>query len=335
MKVQQNISLKNYNTFGIDAVASKFVIINTIEELTAVISANSSFFILGGGSNVLFTKELIPYVIQINLRGIDIVLTNTNEVEIKVAAGENWHQFVMWCIEQNFGGLENLALIPGNVGACPIQNIGAYGVEVKDNIVCVETIELSTLEKHIFKNDECNFNYRDSVFKNHLKGKHIITAVTFKLTTQNHQLKLDYGAITEELKRNNIVNPSIKDVAKTVISIRESKLPDPKIIGNGGSFFKNPVISLDHFKKLKTKYPHIPSYNVSETMIKIPAGWLIEEAGLKGYKIGDAGVHKNQALVLVNYGNSTGKELINLAKFVQNTIKENFQIELEIEVNIL
>lgn len=334
MKSQKNISLKPYNTFGINVVAQQFISATTIDELVTIIQKNASFFILGGGSNILFTKTPIPLVIHLNIKGINIQKYLDDEVFIKVAAGEEWHTFVLWCLENNFGGLENLSLIPGNVGASPIQNIGAYGVEVKDTIVAVETLEIATLKTHIFLNTECKFGYRDSIFKTALKGKHIITAVTFKLKHKNHQLHIDYGAINEELIKKNVLNPTIKDISDAVILIRESKLPNPKEIGNGGSFFKNPVISFHHFQKLQEKYPTIPHYKISETEVKIPAGWLIEQAGFKGFKKGNAGVHAKQALVLVNFGNATGAEILDLATEIQASIKIHFDINLEIEVNI-
>ena len=335
MNIQKNISLKPYNTFGIDAIAKQFVSVSTIYELEEVIKDHSSFLILGGGSNVLFTNEVIPFVIHLNLKGIDILNYSDDYVFIKVAAGENWHSFILWCIEHHFGGIENLSLIPGNVGASPIQNIGAYGVEVKDCIDEVETLEISTLEKHVFKNSDCQFGYRDSIFKNELKGKHIITSVIFKLTTKNHILNTAYGAIGEALSEKGITKPSIKDISNTVISIRESKLPNPKEIGNGGSFFKNPVISSQHFKELQNKYITIPYYIVSESVVKIPAGWLIEQAGFKGLKKRNSGVHSKQALVLINYGNAKGIEILELANEIQDSIFKMFNISLEIEVNII
>ncbi|MDH3381437.1 MAG: UDP-N-acetylmuramate dehydrogenase [Flavobacteriaceae bacterium] len=335
MNIQKNISLKPYNTFGIDAIAKQFVSVSTINELEEVIKDHSSFLILGGGSNVLFTNEVIPFVIHLNLKGIDILNYSDDYVFIKVAAGENWHSFILWCIEHHFGGIENLSLIPGNVGASPIQNIGAYGVEVKDCIDEVETLEISTLEKHVFKNSDCQFGYRDSIFKNELKGKHIITSVIFKLTTKNHILNTAYGAIGEALSEKGITKPSIKDISNTVISIRESKLPNPKEIGNGGSFFKNPVISSQHFKELQNKYITIPYYIVSESVVKIPAGWLIEQAGFKGLKKRNSGVHSKQALVLINYGNAKGIEILELANEIQDSIFKMFNISLEIEVNII
>ena len=334
MNIQKNISLKPFNTFGIDAVAQQFISISSVEELKEVIKKNATFFILGGGSNILFTKEQIPYVIHLNIKAIEIINYADEDVFVKVAAGEEWHSFVLWCIEHDFGGLENLSLIPGNVGASPIQNIGAYGVEVKDIIEEVETLEIATLQKKVFSNSDCKFGYRDSIFKKELKGKYIITAVTFKLKTRNHNLHINYGAIGEELIKNNISNPTIKDISNSVIAIRESKLPNPSAIGNGGSFFKNPVINIQHFQELQQKYPTIPHYSVSETEVKIPAGWIIEQAGLKGIKKGNTGVHSEQALVIVNYGNATGAEILSLSTEIQIAIKAFFDINLEIEVNI-
>ncbi len=335
MPIQKNISLKPFNTFGISTIAENFVVVSTIQELKAFLKNTPTFLILSGGSNILFTQETIPWVVHLNLKGISIVKQTGKEVLLKVAAGENWHSFVLWCIHQNFGGLENLSLIPGNVGPSPIQNIGAYGVEVKDVITEVETIEIATLKTHIFSNEDCNFGYRNSIFKNELKGKHIITSVTFSLKTVDHILNTNYGAIQDELIKKHIKNPTIKDISDVVIFIRNSKLPNPEEIGNSGSFFKNPVISKSHFQKLHAQFSKMPHYRISASEVKIPAGWLIEHAGYKGYRKGDAGVHKNQALVLVNYGNATGKEVLALATKIQETIKNTFEITLEIEINII
>ena len=238
-------------------------------------------------------------------------------------------------MENNYGGIENLSLIPGNVGTSPIQNIGAYGVELKDVFVECEAIHIQTLEKKVFTKEDCQFGYRNSVFKNEVKGQYIITSVTFQLSKKNHQLKTDYGAILNELDKKGISKPTIKDVSDVIISIRERKLPNPKEIGNSGSFFKNPIISISAFEKLQEKYPEIPSYKISEAEVKVPAGWLIDQAGFKGYRNGDAGVHKNQALVLVNYGNATGEEIFELAEFIQEKIKKKFEVDLEMEVNII
>jgi UDP-N-acetylmuramate dehydrogenase len=333
LKIQQNISLKNYNTFGIDAFAKQFIEVNSIQELKEITSKEKDVFLLGGGSNMLLTSNIEKLVVHLNLKGIIVSDTNKNSVFVTAEAGENWHEFVLWCISQNYGGLENLSLIPGNVGTSPIQNIGAYGIEIKDSFHQLEALEIETGKIKTFKKEDCNFGYRNSVFKNELKGKFIIINVTFKLTKENHNTNTSYGAITALL--SSIEKPTIKDISNTIISIRESKLPDPKEIGNSGSFFKNPVIDLNLFQKLQKKYPSIPNYIISENEIKIPAGWLIEQCGFKGKRFGDAGVHKNQALVLVNYNNATGKEIYELAQKIQQTVKDTFGIPLEIEVNII
>ena len=335
MKIQQNISLKNYNTFGIDATASRFASVNSIADLLDILTKEQNLFVLGGGSNLLLTDNLNTLTLHIDLKGIDIIEETENDIFVKVQAGENWHDFVLWCIENGFGGLENLSLIPGNVGTSPIQNIGAYGVEIKDCFYKLEAIEIATQKSRVFTKDECEFGYRNSVFKNELKGKYIITSVIFKLTKKNHQLNYSYGAIQTELEKRGINNPSIKDISDVVIDIRNSKLPNPKEIGNSGSFFKNPVISNSKFQELKNKHQTIPSYQISETEVKVPAGWLIEQCGFKGKRFGDAGVHEKQALVLVNYGNATGQEIYALAKKIQQTVLDTFGIDLAIEVNVV
>lgn len=337
MHIQQNISLKPFNTFGIDAKAKYFVSINSITELKEVLQSKDypDKFILGGGSNMLLTKDIKALVIHINIKGIEILSEKNDIVLVKANAGENWHEFVLWCLKHNFGGIENLSLIPGNVGSAPIQNIGAYGVELKDVFVSCEAIEVNSLELKTFTNKECKFDYRESIFKQDAKGKFIITSVTFQLSKDKHLLHTEYGAISNQLKEMNIENPTIQDVSKAVIAIRQSKLPDPKEIGNSGSFFKNPIISTQHFNSLKTIFPDIPSYNVSEKEVKVPAGWLIEKAGFKGKTFGNYGVHKHQALVLVNYGGATGKDILKLAKLIQKTVKQIFNIEIETEVNII
>lgn len=284
---------------------------------------------------MLLTKDIENLVVHIDIKGISIDKENENEVYITVNAGENWHEFVLWCVENNFGGIENLSLIPGNVGTCPIQNIGAYGVEVKDTITKVEALEIETGKLVSFTNEECNFAYRNSIFKNEIKDTYIITSVSFRLTRNTHKLNTSYGAIETELTSKEIQKPTLKNISDAVIAIRKSKLPDPKEIGNSGSFFKNPVISKTQFLKLQKEYPSIPSYAVSDTEIKIPAGWLIEQAGFKGKRYGNYGVHEKQALVLVNYGNATGLEIYQLAQEIQKTILRKFGVILEIEVNIL
>lgn len=335
MDIHQNISLKPYNTFGIDVKARQFVDIRSLNDLQKVINAEKSFFILSGGSNLLLTKDVDKLVIHLNTKGIAVIQETNNDVFIKVQAGENWHEFVLWCIDHNYGGIENLSLIPGNVGTAPIQNIGAYGVELKDVMHDLEALEITTVNTKVFTNKDCEFGYRNSIFKNELKGRYIITGVTFKLTKNTHKLNSSYGAIQSELDRSNIINPSIKDISEAVIKIRQSKLPDPKEIGNSGSFFKNPIISKDDFKKLQKTYPDAPHYVVSNKEVKVPAGWLVEQCGFKGKRFGDAGVHKKQALVLVNYDNATGEDILKLAKKIQKTVLEKFKIHLEAEVNII
>jgi len=335
LNIQENISLKEYNTFGIDVNAKRFVSITSVYQLQQLIKEEKDIFLISGGSNMLLTKDIETLVVHINFKGISIDQQNHNDVYITVNAGENWHEFVLWCVSLNYGGLENLSLIPGNVGTCPIQNIGAYGVEVKDTITKVEAIEIKTGKLVSFSAEECQFGYRNSIFKNKAKGKYILTSVSFKLTKNNHKLNTSYGAIESELSSKGITNPTIKDISDAVITIRQSKLPDPKEIGNSGSFFKNPVISKEHFEKLQKNYPNIPSYVISDTEIKVPAGWLIEQSGFKGKRFGNYGVHEKQALVLVNYGDASGKEIYELAQKIQRTIKDTFDINLEIEVNII
>lgn len=335
MNIQENISLKNYNTFGIDVTAKRFISIDSVYQLQELLKVEKDIFLISGGSNMLLTKDIEKLVVHIDIKGVSIDQENENEVFLTVNAGENWHEFVLWCVDNNYGGLENLSLIPGNVGTCPIQNIGAYGVEVKDTITKVEALHIETGKLVQFSNEECKFGYRNSIFKNEVKGKYIITSVSFKLTKQNHNFNTSYGAIETELTSKNIAKPNLKNISDAVIAIRKSKLPDPKEIGNSGSFFKNPVITKAHFLTLQKTYPEIPSYIVSENQVKVPAGWLIEKAGFKGKRFGDFGVHKKQALVLVNYNNATGKDIYNLAETIQKEIKSKFEIKLEIEVNVI
>lgn len=337
MTILSNISLKPYNTFGIDVKAKHFVSVKSVDELKNILELKTytKKFILGGGSNILLTKDVDALVIHLDLKGIEIVSKTNSIVKVKAFAGENWHSFVLWCLQHNFGGIENLSLIPGNVGTAPIQNIGAYGVELKDVFDSCEALHIASQVIKTFTKSECNFDYRNSIFKQELKGEYIILNVTFKLSTKNHILKTEYGAILSELRNLKIQNPTIADVSKAVISIRESKLPDPKVIGNSGSFFKNPIISKIQFDNLKNNFADIPSYKISDNKVKIPAGWLIEQAGFKGKRFGNHGVHKNQALVLVNYGDSKGEDIFKLSKIIQSTIKRIFNITLKAEVNII
>jgi len=335
-EIKENFSLKNYNTFGIEAKCHFFVECSSVDELSNFIIEHQKqdlpLMILGGGSNVLFTQDFDGYILRPYIKGIDVIEESENDILVKVGAGEDWDEFVEYCVEKGWGGVENLSLIPGNVGTCPIQNIGAYGVEVKDVIEEVESLEINNLKRYTFKNADCNFGYRDSIFKRNLKGKQIITHVSFRLK-KRPVFMLNYGSLTEELSKFNEL--SLINIRKAVIDIRESKLPDPKEIGNSGSFFKNPVIDEIYAKELKQEYENIPMYNQGNGTVKVPAGWLIENAGWKGYRKNDAGVHDKQALVLVNYGNASGKEIYDLASEIQQSVKTKFNINIEMEVNVV
>ena len=322
------------NTFNINAKANIYLPIHSEETLVEALQQHKNPFVLGGGSNMLLTQDITQPVLHILLKGISIVKENNDNVWIKAQAGENWHQFVQYTLSQGYGGLENLSLIYGNVGTTPVQNIGAYGVEIKDVMESCEAINIHTLQKRNFTNAECSFGYRESIFKGKEKGNYIITAVTFKLTKRNHLLHTEYGAIQQLLAERGLSSPTPKQLSEVIISIRQSKLPNPDTLGNCGSFFKNPIISKTNYEELKNQYPDIPSYPINETQAKVPAGWLIDRAGLKGYRKGDAGVHNLQALVLVNYGKATGKEILAVAHYVQATVLKQFGITLEFEVNI-
>ncbi len=337
MNIQHNISLKKYNTFGIEVKAKEFVAVHSVSELKTILQENKSNakFILGGGSNMLLTKDIDALVIHIDLKGKKILKANDDFVWVESMAGENWHEFVLWTIDQNIGGLENMSLIPGNVGTTPVQNIGAYGTEIKDTFISCEAINIATQEMKTFSTEECHFGYRESIFKHAVKDQFIITSVVFKLTKRNHKINTSYGDITKELEKQNVISPTLKDVSNAVIAIRHSKLPDPKELGNSGSFFKNPIITKTEFEKIHVLHPEMPHYIVSETEVKVPAGWLIEKAGFKGKRFGDAGIHKNQALVLVNYGHATGEEILNVSKDIQAKILKEFGIAIEAEVNVI
>ena len=337
MQIHSNFSLKNYNTFGIEAKAKQFVAVHTEDELKTILKNHESDtkFILGGGSNMLLTKDIDALVIHVDLKGKKIVNEDQDNVWVESKAGENWHEFVLWTISQNFGGLENMSLIPGNVGTTPVQNIGAYGTEIKDTFVSCDAVHISTQKNKTFTKEECNFGYRESIFKHEAKDQYVITSVIFKLTKRNHKINTSYGDITKELEKNNVVTPTLQDVSNAVIAIRQSKLPDPKELGNSGSFFKNPIISKSAFEKAHASHPEMPHYVISDTEVKVPAGWLIEQAGFKGKRFGDAGIHKNQALVLVNYGNATGQEILAVSKDIQATVLQKFGIAIEAEVNVI
>ncbi len=336
MRIQENISLEEYNTFGIDVRAAFFAKANSISDLKNLLQhpKHPETFILGGGSNLLLVNDLNALVIQMNIKGIQIESEDENHAQVRVMGGENWHEFVLWCIQNGYGGYENLSLIPGLVGTAPIQNIGAYGVELKDHFVSCQVLDKRSLELSTLSAKKCEFGYRDSIFKSKEKGNYIICSVLFKLSKKNHDLKLTYGDIQKVIDENGW-KPSIESVSKAVVSIRKSKLPNPKELGNSGSFFKNPIIPIDVYHRLLAKHPKIPHYPISKEYVKVPAGWLIEQAGLKGYTQGRVGVHKNQALVLVNYGGALGIEVYELALYVMETIQEKFGIKLEPEVRII
>lgn len=328
-------SLKNLNTFGLNVKAESFKSVTSVDELQNLLATTKlPIRILGGGSNILILNDLSGLTIKMDIPGIQIEREFKKSVYLSAGAGVNWHELVRHTVRQNLGGLENLSLIPGTVGASPIQNIGAYGVELKDVFHKLEAVEVKTGKIKIFKKSDCDFGYRNSVFKNKLKGKFVITKVWFKLSKSPHRINKNYGAIQSVLNAKKITQPTILDISDAVIEIRSSKLPDPKKIGNAGSFFKNPVISKTAFAKIQRQYPNLPHYPQSDGRIKLPAGWLIEQCGWKGKKVGHTGTHVNQALVLVNYGKATGKAIFQLAQDIQESVRQNFKIKLEMEVNL-
>lgn len=338
MTISSNISLKPYNTFGIDASAKYFSSIQSIKNFQELLQSyeykTNNHLILGGGSNLLLTKNVDALVIKNDLKGIEIVNETEDLVFVKCAAGEIWHEFVMWSINHNYAGLENLSLIPGCTGASPMQNIGAYGVEIKDTFYELEAIHTQTGQYKTFSKSECEFGYRESVFKRQYKNQFMITSVTFHLS-KTPSFHIEYGAIKQELEAMNISELNLKAISQAVINIRSSKLPNPKEIGNAGSFFKNPEVTQNVYEKLKHEFPNLVAYPLENNNYKLAAGWLIEQSGLKGYRVGDAGVHKLQALVLVNYGKASGNEIYDLSTLVLQTVKAKFGVELEREVNII
>ena len=338
MKLQSDFPLKQYNTFGIEAKAKLFARFESVEELQTLLQMpelqKEEKLVLGGGSNLLFTKDFDGVVLQNGIKGIKVLQEDDAHVYVEAGGGEVWHTFVLYALQQNFGGVENLSLIPGTVGAAPLQNIGAYGVELKDIFHELEAVHLQTGEARTFDNATCKFGYRESIFKNEMKGQYIVTSVVFRLN-KKHTLNTSYGAITTTLEEMQVQQPSIQDISAAVCHIRQSKLPDPKQIGNAGSFFKNPEIPVEQYQQLKEQYPAIPSYPVSDSTVKVPAGWLIEQCGWKGKVLGNYGVHKNQALVLVNYGGAQGYQLLQLANDIIASVEQKFSIQLQPEVNIL
>ncbi len=338
MKVLQNISLREFNTFGLNIYSSYFTSINDVKDLEALLHnkefAGKKYMILGGGSNVLFIHDFEGLILRNELRGIHIINEDENYVWVKAASGELWQELVLWSIDRNLGGIENLSLIPGSVGAGPMQNIGAYGVELKDVFYELEAMNLTTFEMKTFNKVDCKFGYRESVFKHELKDQYFISSVTFQLN-KNPILNISYGAISQELSKMNVENPTVKDVSDAVIHIRKSKLPDPKILGNSGSFFKNPEINMEQYNSLKESFPAIVGYPIAHNKIKLAAGWLIEQCGWKGKRIGETGSHKDQSLVLVNYGFATGREIYTLALQIKQSVFEKFGVVIEPEVNII
>ncbi len=338
MLIVENHPLLRLNSFAIDVNAKYFTSIQSIIELGEVVNKNKKTFnepllILGGGSNLLFTKDFNGWVIKNDLKGIELIKEDENFFYIKAMAGENWHQFVMYCVDNNYAGVENLSLIPGNIGASPMQNIGAYGVEIKDVFYELEAYNIEDQQLVTFNKSDCEFGYRESVFKTRLKNQYIITSVCFQLPKKSN-FNTSYGAIEKELELMNISTPTIHSISNAVIRIRQSKLPDPLKIGNAGSFFKNPVITQVAFDQLKQTFPNIPSFPNNQ-FVKVPAGWLIEQCGWKGYQKNDAGCFALQALVLVNYGKATGAEIFKLSQDIIDSVKNKFGIELEREVNII
>jgi len=355
MQIQQNFSLKPYNTFGIDVKARYFSPFSNVEQLTqlskgvlADTNHHSPFtihnsplttFVLGGGSNILFTKEFDGLVLKNDIRGIEIVKEDNEHIYVRVGAGENWHQFVLFCIKNNWAGVENLSLIPGNVGASPMQNIGAYGVEIKEVFHELKAFHLHEKATYTFGLKDCQFGYRDSIFKNTYKDQFVITDVTYRLN-KFPNYNTSYGAVEQELERMGVKQLSIAAISQAVINIRTSKLPDPAEIGNAGSFFKNPSISKEKFQHLRSnpdsyRGQNIVGYENMDGTVKLAAAWLIEQCGWKGFRRGDAGCHERQALVLVNYGNATGKEIYDLSEEIRQSVREKFGVELEREVNII
>jgi len=338
MNIIENYPLLKLNTFGIDVKAKYFTSINTINELIEVTKTNVfkdlELLILGGGSNILLTKDFDGLVILNNIKGKEIIDQNQQSIFLKIGAGENWHELVMYCVDNGWGGIENLSLIPGNTGTAPMQNIGAYGVEIKETFIELEALEISSGKIVKFNNSDCEFGYRESVFKNKMKNQYIILNITLELK-KNPVLNINYGDVKAILESQNIKNPDIKEVSNAIISIRQSKLPDPKKIGNSGSFFKNPIVSLNQLELIKKKYPNVVNYEINENEFKIAAGWLIERAGWKGKKFNNYGIHEKQALVLVNYGLANGMEIFELSEKIILDIKDKFGIKLEREVNII
>ena len=333
--IRKNISLKKYNSFNIDVNAKEFVEVNSKDELIEIANKtkDKNVLYLGGGSNILFTRDFDGIVIHLNIKGVQFEKTNSDETVVQANAGENWNNFVEFCIKNNLGGIENLSMIPGNVGSAPVQNIGAYGVELKDVFLTCEVFNKNDFSIKTYNLEDCKFEYRNSIFKENKNL--IILSVRIKLKNKNHKINSSYGGINDELKKLKISKPTIKDISNVVCSIRKRKLPDPKIIGNAGSFFKNPVVKKDKLEWIKKYFNDVPSYKLDDKNYKIPAAWLIESAGLKGKELDGFGIHKTQPLVLVNYGGARGEDIYKLSLSIKEIIFKIFKIELETEVNII
>lgn len=334
--ISNNVSLKSHNTFGIEVFAKRFASFSSVEDLKSILDekGDDELLILGGGSNVLFTKDFDGFVIKNEIKGFEVVYEDEDEAYVKVGGGEVWHNFVLKCIDNNYGGVENLSLIPGSVGASPMQNIGAYGTEIKDVFVDLDAYHIESGEIHKFDKKKCAFGYRESVFKRELKDQYIIISVTYRLS-KSHRINSSYGAIQAELNSQGVTHPTIRDISNAVIKIRSSRLPNPEEIGNAGSFFKNPVVDQSVVDELKTKFEKFPNYPAPDNKTKLAAGWLIEQAGWKGKTFGTYGVHKNQALVLVNYSDSSGSEIYDLSSKIIEDVNSKFGVKLEREVNIV
>ena len=337
--MKTNVNLRPYNSFGFDAIAKYFVEINTIDDLQTLIQSGvlqkHKTLILSGGNNILFQKDVFDgLVVYINTKGIEILREDGNEVVVRAQAGEDWPEFVRFCVSKGWHGVENLAYIPGKIGAAPIQNIGAYGMELKDSFLQCEAMDLTAGDTKVFTKEECRFGYRESIFKHELKGRFVITSVDF-LLKKNAPLNLEYGNIKAYLEQNGIENPSLQQLLDAICAIRDAKLPDVKQIGSAGSFFKNPVISIEQFEDLQQQYPNIPHYPDTKGMVKVPAGWLIEQAGWKGWRDEHVGVYNKQALVLVHYGGGKGQDIVELAHKIQDSVEKKFGIRISPEVNFV
>ena len=339
MNIEENIDLQPFNTFHLSATARFFTSVSSVNQVKELFASEffkrNNFLLLGGGSNMLLTGNFDGLVVKNEIKGIEVLFEDEDTITLKVGSGESWHDLVIYCVSRNYGGIENLSLIPGTVGAAPMQNIGAYGVEVKDVMRGVEAVKIENGDVDNFSNAECQFGYRESVFKHEFKNKYFISSITLSLTKRNHRFNTSYGAIRDVLKDQFNDEVSVRSISDAVITIRKNKLPDPNVIGNAGSFFKNPTIDVNHFNKLKSEYPSIPSFPSENAMVKVPAAWLIEQCGWKGKTFDNIGVHKLQALVLVNYGGGDGGKIWDLAMKIQSSVRDKFNIDLHPEVNVI